>query len=614
MLSQLTGKFVTSNYDDWTKADKGEVCQHLVPYVYKLDREDLPRQQMLHKNLMLYSNTHVTNLYSGFSLLPSLRSFNGGENRVIYNIAKSAVNTVAAKISKNKIKINVAVDRGDFGLQKKAEKLDETIFSIFQQAEFHQVAKQVFVDACISGTGIIQVIENNGKVAYERVLPFEVLVDELDALYAKPKKIYRHKLVSIATLKQMFPDKAKEIDNNANTINNIGSNSIAPAVVVFEAWCLLSKKHVVCIEGVDLIDEEWVAEEFPFMFLHYHQPQMGFWGGSLVDEISPFQLEINKLLYFVQKSMHLNSAPKWLVAPNSIPKNMMSNEIGAIIPVNGVAPQYIAPQPIHNQIIQHIQMLKDEAYAIAGLSQLSARSEKPGGITAGIALQTLNDIESQRFILVGQQYEELYVDAFRRTIDKCKEIAKDNPDFSVGNTVNFSSKKLKWSEIDLDKDMYTIKLFPASALPQEPSARLQRLNEWLEMGFISKEDYLEIADIPDLKSATSNMYSQTTVIKSIIHKILSTKTYIAPSKYLNLMKAQELALNTLNNLIVEEAEQELIDLIEQFLDECTMIIEDMQMQQAQMEQQMAPEPVQPIEEPTQLEAPLPNPQEGEINE
>ena len=54
------------------------------------------------------------------------------------------------------------------------------------------------------------------------------------------------------------------------------------------------------------------------------------------------------------------------------------------------------PPAIDNQYLQMLQYWKTAAFQQEGISELSAQAKKPSGLNSGVALQTLEDVESER--------------------------------------------------------------------------------------------------------------------------------------------------------------------------------------------------------------------------
>ena len=77
----------------------------------------------------------------------------------------------------------------------------------------------------------------------------------------------------------------------------------------------------------------------------------------------------------------------------------------------------MTPAFINEQYMKTVQILKEQAYELVGISQLSAQSSKPAGLNSGIALTTMEDIESDRFETQLSQVIRAYVDITRVCIN-----------------------------------------------------------------------------------------------------------------------------------------------------------------------------------------------------
>jgi hypothetical protein len=584
----------------WSEAEKGDVYRTMVPYCLLLDNKQKLRTSVMLKNYYMYSHGYTTGL--GLGSYVHNRGIVEAMNRnmsVTFNISKSCVDTVAAKISKNKVKVSIVTDRADFSTQRKAEKLDRAVYSLMFSGEFRQVSKDVFRDAEISGTGVAKVYpvikEKGSKVKYERVLPWEILVDETDAMYGSPTKLHQYRIVSRAALAKLprWTKEQVEIIKKASQVD-VGFNTTAvDSIVVYEGWDVSVGRHVMCLDSGDLVDETVEGLEFPFVFIRWTKPVTGFWGISLVDEISTIQIEINKMLYFTSRAMQLGHAPKWFI-PNTtkLPKQFLNNDIGQIIPLAGSqAPTYYTPTPISPQVIEYIQFMTNQAYAIAGISQLSAQSVKPAGLNAGVALQTYNDIESERFILVGQEFENMYVEAFKKTIGAAKTISEVQPDFEImGGTQATGLERIAWRDIDLDQDKYMVKPFPTSALPSTPEGRLQRLNDWMTMGIITQDEVIELADFPDLQEYRESRYAPSVSAKNLVSKIIETGMLIMPSKFDDVRLCGKYAVQQYLNLRTRGAPEEVLFALSDFIDACLAMLPEAQEALAEPTPEQQPPP------------------------
>ena len=559
---------------DWTNANKSEVYRNLIPTFRQLDTDSQPRELSMLKNLQMYTMVHHTNVFSAFRLFDRQAIDPQIGSRLVWNLVRSAADTVAAKISKNRIKTMLVTDGADWLMQRKAEKLDRATYAVMFNGNFHKAAKKAFRDSEICGTGIIQAVANPDKmrVDYERVLPFEVFVDEVDAMYGTPTRFYRYRIMGKGELVKKFPKHEEQI-KGLRSYNMVGGVRVSDSCLVFESWYLDEKdgRHCICAEGFDLLDEKH-DDTVPFIFMRWSDAPIGFWGTSLADEISPFQLEVNKILYYMQKSMQLGHAPKWFITPNSIPKSYINNAIGTVIPVNGQDPRYFAPAPMHPQVIEYVQMMKNEAYAFVGISQLSARAQKPAGLDSGKALQTYNDIESERFVLLGQSFEEFHIDAFKATVRECKKIAAVEPKFEVLADSPFGFEKINWNDIDMDESSFMVKPYPISALPQQPEARFDFLQKQLDAQLITPEEFAELNDMPDLKTQTRMKYASYFAAKDNVERIMGGKEAISPEKYDKLSTCLSVAVNSYLFARQRGAPEERLSALRDYIDEIQTLI------------------------------------------
>ena len=304
-------------------------------------------------------------------------------------------------------------------------------------------------------------------------------------------------------------------------------------------------------------------------------------------------MEISKIMYFIQQAMHLGHSPKWLVSNQSqIPGSHMNNQIGTIIKYNGnIAPQYVAPNPIGPQVFEYLDWLINQAYKTTGISELSARSEKPAGLNSGKALQTYNDIETQRFMLVGQDYEDMHIDLYSRTVEAAKRAAKANPDFELKA---YDKKKgnytEKWSDLDLDLADQQIDVFPTSMLPNSPEGRLAMVEEMLAAGKIDDDTAFELLDFPDMSAYKEIRLADTYAIRDAIADIIEKGEYKPPEEFDNLKKAIDITHRTYLRLRSKGAPEEVLALLRQYMADCKQLSDEID-QAAMNIQTQQPTPV-----------------------
>lgn len=474
------------------------------------------------------------------------------DDRLKINICKAVADTLAAKISKNKPKPTFITSGGSFEEQRKAKRLDQAVNALFYQDNVYTKAQQIFLDAAVMGTGIAKINSQSGQPSMERVIPDEIKIDNADGYYGAPRCVYHVKTYNREVLYEMFPDDKKAIATVASeTGNNALFNSLqlTDQIKVIEAWHLPSRipenpeektdgQHVITISNAVLRQEEWRKPFFPLCFFKLNPKILGPWASGVCEELAPIQLELNKLLIVLQQTLELCRTKVLVENSSEIVDSQLNNGVGMIVTYSGIKPEYWAGGSVPPELSAQINWLYQRAFEQFGISQLSSTSQKPAGLNAGVALREYNDIETERFVLIGQRWEQFFVDLARQFVSCAKDIYAEDEQYAIKTIKDNHRVKyledIKWSEVDLaDKD-YKIEIFPTSSLPSRPEARKQSVQEMIQAEMISPEDGLRLLDFPDLKEYLSLANAPTEEIDMLIGEILENSRYTSPEPFENL--------------------------------------------------------------------------------
>jgi hypothetical protein len=550
-------------YDvQWWKAPASSIHEHIFPIIKVIQQN----QQMAFDDYVdfarIYGNVDMVgmgpNSYSRTN--PDFTH----TKRITYNVVKSCIDTVAAKISKNKPRPQFLTDGGDYSLQQKAKKLTKFCEGAFYGVKAYELGKRAFLDGCVFGSGLTKVYSEYGKIKAERVMPVEIFVDDADAVYGEPRQMHQVKNVTKEVLAELYPNKKDKILNLKQDVDwSGGSRALVDHIAVIESWHLPSGpdakdgKHVISIANTTLLSEPWKRDRFPFACYKWSDRIVGWRGQGLCEELIGIQVEINRILKTISQIVRL-VVPKLLVEKGSkVVLAHMNNEIGGILEYSGTKPSYEWLQAIPPDLFNQLDRLYQKAFEIAGVSQLSAQALKPAGLDAAVALREYNDIETERFILKGQAYENYYLDFAALCIDEAKTIADQNKGhFEVSLPTKKGRETIDWKDVDLEEDQYVMQMFPTSSLSKTPSARLQQVQEMLQAGFISKDDGLKLLDFPDLESVMSLTNAAAEDIDMMIEEMLEKGKPMAPEPYQNLqlgiMKCQSAYLRGKMNKVPPE--------------------------------------------------------------
>lgn len=502
-----------------------------------------------------------------------------------FNLVRNGVKTIVSKVAKNRPLPMALTTRGDYKQTRRARGLSRYLEGEFARLKMFQQTPGIARDACTFGTGILHVFRRRGddRPSVERIFPWEILVDAADGRYGRPRTVYLVRWRDRTELQGMFPDKAEEIDraaSNAGSIEDVVDyDDTADVVLTVEAWHLPPPKrraspvfleetelqdaepvvgsdtdrndtetriptyegtsdsekdlrrgvdrgrYVLAIDGETLLDEDYERDYFPFPMLRYDDPVIGFWGDGLAGELSGFQYEIN----YVSETLHLAhrvvGTGIWLVPDGAdILDGHFQNDTGYVLRYKqGFKPEYVNPEPVNPQTYNYIDFLTQRGLNFSGISQTSAQSQKPAGITAAKALQVLDEVEADRFALFEKAWEDFHLEIANQLIDVMKDIADEFGDVETRVPSRKALLAVKWSDVDMDRDAFVMQTWPTSLLARTPSARLQQVQDLFSAGIIDKPLFLKLLDAPDIDAETDLMAAAQQVVDEQIEKMLDAE-------------------------------------------------------------------------------------------
>ena len=541
----------------------------------------------------LYGNISYRDLGSG-NLVQ--RAKTSAKNRVTLNIIQSMCDTVTARVAKAKPMATYLTTGGDWAMQRKAKSLTKFTAGQFYGSDIYKVAPKVFLDACVFGTGVMKIHEYDGEIICERVFPDEIIVDDLEARNGNPRQMFQRKIVDKQVLASLFPEFAKQIEEASPLEDDDSLYRASEQLECLEAWHLPSSKgakdgrHVITIENATLLDDTWERDGFPFAFIHWTSRLLGFWGQGLAEQLTGIQVEINRLLRNIQQQMHLATPKVFVESGSKISKAHINNEIWGVIEYAGTPPQFFVPKTVSGEIFSHLDRLFNRAYEIAGVSQLAAGAKKPAGLESGVALREFQDIESERFLMVAKAYEQLFLDAADQMIDIAREVSERGDELEVISHGDDDIEKIKWSDIDLDRDEYVMKVYPTSLLPTTPAAKLQKVIEMLQAGMLSQQEAKALLDYPDLESVNSMATASQELFNMIIERILEKGIYQSPEPYMNLSMGIGMMQSAYLRAKINQVPEARLDLFRRFIEDSIGMLAKMQA----AAQPQAPMPMGPM--------------------
>ena len=523
-------------------------------------------------------------LYSGLPLYSAFTfnlAFDQMDAKFTMNVVQSATNTLVSKITKNKIKPTFLTDGGDWGMQQQAKKLDKYIFGQFYKLKVREEAKKAFRDACIFGDGFIKHWhDDQGQIHIRRVFNPCILIDQAETLYGQePKTVYEIRIVEKDVLKEKYPDYKLEIDEAS--ISDVpffidsfeSSHNLVVVLEAFRVKIVNGKqvkmgKHFIGISTATFIHEDYDFEEIPYIPMQFMPNAIGFYSKGVAEMITGHQVEINRTLRRLSRSMNLMSSPHILVDYMSdIVDTHFNNEVGNIIKYKNTPPVFNFPQGVSPVVVEYLLMMYQKAFEEVGLSQLSAQSKKPEGLDSGRALREYNDIETERFAELAQNWEAFHLKIADAIIKHSVKIREAGGKVVVLSPNKYGAEKIDFKDIKLKDSEYIMQAYATNLLPKEPAGRLQFVQELIGMQILDPEEGAELLEFPDVSEAMAIKSATRNDIKNVAFLIIDKGDYLPPEPYQNLDFGIQYFNSMYSHMKIKGLPQERLDLLQRWIND-----------------------------------------------
>jgi hypothetical protein len=203
--------------------------------------------------------------------------------------------------------------------------------------------------------------------------------------------------------------------------------------------------------------------------------------------------------------MHLIAKPHWMVeASSNVNTASLNNDMATIIKYSGAVPPTVyTPQSMSAEVFQHLQYLVRTLYEVTGISQLSAQSQKPAGLSSAVAMRTYLNVETERFSDTLRNVEEgAAEDAHRLAIVEARIGGKKtvlSPGHAMkGGRVLPKAERPKWTEKEM-KDI-RVQVYPTSKMPDTPAGKREYALELAQYTKVTLDDVYEILEWGDTEA------------------------------------------------------------------------------------------------------------------
>jgi hypothetical protein len=477
-----------------------------------------------------FGPANTANLFS-----PGQRNPSAGLYSLSVNVIKSCVDSAGARVAKSKPRAFVLPKKYSYRLKAKCRKATKFLDGAMHQACVYENAEEVFRDASVYGDGQLVVYAEDGQIRSQVVKVDELWIDSVDGMKDAPREMHWTHAEPMKTLIKRYPKCEKEIrEAKAAWRGELSFMGQAEMVEVCHSWRLPSVSGgddgvaSVTICNKTLEKKPYKRDYHPIFRFHWSPPTYGCFGDGIAKELFGMQRAILDVLRGVLKSIRMFAVPRiWVNKLASVATTTVSNEI-SVNTYAGDKPVFDTPPAAAPDIYQFVQWMIDWCYKQIGLSQMSSQSEKPAGLNSGVALRTYQDVETQRFAIVGQRWERWYLSVARAILDIAGDIYADKKTLSVKVPGRGFIESIDWKDANLDEDLFDVGVWSTSILPETPEGKLQAVQEFVQSGLMPRDLAIGQLDNPILNDWISQETAARDAIEMCLSKIEEDNVYIAP--------------------------------------------------------------------------------------
>lgn len=525
----------------------------------RLAQTDMRQNDLRH--LRMYRNMAL----AGMGISTFSRA-GAGQAPLSLNVARNMVNAVTSKIAKHRPKGTFQTFGAGYKSRKKARDLEQFSDGMLYKERFRETAPEIFKDIGCLGTGFSKVCPiGGGKICMERVFPPEITIDSAEGMHRKPRNWFQSKYVDKRWLASRTSDeglkkKILELNSQHGQMDEAEQEFFSfttdqDMVRLDEGYHLSSDDKerdghfVQAVQGVLLVKKPWKWDFAPYAVARWSESPLGFWGMGLCEELVGIQVEINRLVRKIQTSFQLLANPYVLADRSSnIARSSITDIPGSVILYNGREPRVYAPSTVSPEVFSHLDRLYQRAYELAGISQLSAQSQKPVGFESGRAILVFEDIEADRFSSVFREWENLHL----RTIELGLWAAEQESAYWAPAKKSLGLTKQKFSEMGIDRSDVQVQIMATSVLGDTPSGQMDELERLTQKGIIGgPEDMADQVLDPDIKAILNRAAAPKRVVEKIVESMLEGGEYHPPEPFMDfqlaMMTAQAMYLEALED-------------------------------------------------------------------
>lgn len=433
-----------------------------------------------------------------------------------FNLVATSVDAVFANIVNIPIRTRIIPDNAAWSEQRQARQLQYYVDDLSITLGAHESARRGVFSAGLKGRGFVKVAPDLwDKIQVENIAPDDIIVDNRKVRNCKARELIQRRFFDVEELKAKFPDHEDDIDAHKGTTDRLSNYQECSddEIQAYESWSLpfgeegkdgyKVGRHVLCIEGADLIDEEYTKDHFPFAsFIWSEGNGDNFFGIGGSERIVPHQSRLNRIDYFTGVQMQNKAAPTTYVdvADFGAVKKVSIQKNGQFIGITGRDPRTVDHQAVSSEQLTYRARIIQEGQDEFGVSRMMTAGIVPGGLESGVAVREARQTATGRFAIQEADFETFCLDISFLILEACQDLGDKAPEVKHVSTQG-ARNKLQWSKVKMA--VVRSQMSAASSIARTAAGRTQFAIDLAQAGVVSQDESRRLMDMPDVGRSLS---------------------------------------------------------------------------------------------------------------
>lgn len=458
----------------------------------------------------------------------------GFMKRVRFNITQSMVDTVCNLRQSEFGRLQLSSSGGDYEQFMIAKLGTMALRNDFEKHDVESKFFNTIRDACVFGLGLMTVEKEHDPKDNTKLIPVPkrvfspgFVVDPMENMtdgwplvstyvqyVSKYQLAHKHpKFADIIMRSPAEPGMYMRMRGDENTR-------------VDEAWVRGQNgkpgRHVVCVTGATLIDEEYPYGEPPFVAFRWNPAFQGWYCQSLADQLMGLQMTMDELLEVIDEAQQGFGHPFMAIEQNSNVNVAHIQDVPLrILKYQQTEPKIISSQLISPEIYNHLDRIYQKGYEIAGINQYQAQAKTQSRMESSKAQRSMENMGDQRHFNFSRQCEE----GIEKLGMLYARVAAECADESGYRTKMPSSKyfhEFPWKKLSSELENFEIKLGTVNPAMVKTSEALQDLQDTMNMGELTPTQFRQYLDNPDVQRVADLVTASDTYIDWAIHEMTTS--------------------------------------------------------------------------------------------